>query len=183
MTEEKIDLEKDQTTLTIMDGIGLMRKTVYTRAEFQYPATIASLIAQTASKFDLSVDTTAIANLPNADVVIPAPSSDDELELFEESAETTYRDILDQLAGATGCIARLKYGLERDILELVPISQTSLEDLDFNNFLSVKIKDHFGTVNTVNLAREPQEDNIVYPANYEGDRVEIRLTNNEVWQW
>lgn len=177
--EQEIDLEKGTTKLTIIDTIGLMIETYYKRGDFAYPCSVSALIKQVAGKFGLNYDEEAIDALPNADVEIPS-AGEDELEIFEESAETTYRDILDMLAGATASIARIKAGEETDTLEFVSVNIPSQETLDFNNYLKVKIKDHFGTVNTVTLAREPQGDNVIHPATYEGDRIEIRLTNNEI---
>jgi len=175
--EEKIDLKNGMTELSVIDQIGLMRETNYRRGEIQYPATVASIIEQVAVKFGLTL-ASSVAGLPNASVLIPA-ATEDTLELFEEGAETTYRDILDMLAGATATVARVKLGVA-DTLELAPVQLSSQENLAYSNLMSVSFGDKFGASNTFTLATEPQEDNIIAPATYDSERVEIRLTNNEI---
>lgn len=174
--EEEVNLERDMTTYSIIDPIGLMRERIYTRGTLAYPDTVAGLIEQVASLFGLTLKN-SVASLPNADIVIPS-ATEDQLELFEESAQTTLRDVLDQLAGATGCVARIALG-SANTLELRPLDFTVQDSMDYANLISIKVGELFGTVNTLTLATEPQEDNIIYPEGIT-DRVEFRLTNNEV---
>ena len=90
--------------------------------------------------------------LPNID----APISED---LWAKISGTTYRDILEEVAGATGTIAVIGRGDDRLNLNLPPISEAS-ETLTESNLITAKIGEKWGRASAVVLSRQPQNDNI-----------------------
>lgn len=90
--------------------------------------------------------------LPNID----APITED---LWAKISGTTYRDILEEIAGATGTIAVIGRGDDRLNLNLPPISEAS-ETLTEANLITAKIGEKWGRVSGVVLSRQPQGDNI-----------------------
>ena len=93
-----------------------------------------------------------LANLPNYD----APIAED---LWAKISGTTYRDILEEIAGATGTIAVIGRGNDLLDFDLPPIAAAS-ETLTENNLITAKIGEKWGEVSAVVLSRQPQGDNI-----------------------
>ena len=89
---------------------------------------------------------------PNLD----APINED---LWANISGTTYRDILEEIAGATGTIAVIGGGDDTLDLKLPPITETS-ETLTEANLITAKIGEDWGEVSSVVLSRQPQNDNI-----------------------
>ena len=95
---------------------------------------------------------TDLTNLPNYD----APITED---LWAKISGTTYRDILEEIAGATGTIAVIGRGNDALDFDLPPISQAA-ETLTEANLITAKIGEKWGKVSAVVLSRQPQGDNI-----------------------
>lgn len=94
----------------------------------------------------------ATASPPNLD----APITED---LWAKITGTTYRDILEEIAGATGTIAVIGRGDDILNLELPPVSEAS-ETLTEDNLITAKIGENWGRVSAVVLSRQPQGDNV-----------------------
>lgn len=100
-------------------------------------------------------------------------------ELWENITGITYRDILVQIAQVTAstCIVG-----NDDKVYFKPINATG-EQLTYDNMKKLKLEPIYGEINSVILARTPQEDNI-----YERDEesiknnglTEFRIENNEI---
>lgn len=100
-------------------------------------------------------------------------------ELWENINGITYRDILVQIAQVTAstCIVG-----NDDKVYFKPINATG-EQLTYDNMKKLKLEPIYGEINSVILARTPQEDNI-----YERDEesiknnglTEFRIENNEI---
>lgn len=93
-----------------------------------------------------------ISSLPNLD----APITED---LWAKITGTTYRDILEEIAGATGSIAVIGHGDDTLNFETPPVSEAS-ETLTEANLITAKIGEKWGKVSAVVLSRQPQGDNI-----------------------
>ena len=91
--------------------------------------------------------------LPNTD----APIAED---LWANISGTTYRDVLEEIAGATGTIAVIGGGDDTLDFKKPPISEAS-ETLTETNLITSKIGANWGKVSSVVLSRQPQNDNIV----------------------
>lgn len=168
---QTIDLEKDITVLKGYDKIGVMGLSRYESNGLTFNTTVANLIEQIANKFNLGyiADT-----LPNDNYVI-------EEDLYTKINGITYRDILAELAGATATIARDS----NNILEMHQLekTETGIETLTYNNLRKVKLEQLYGPVNSVVLARTPQEDNVAISDQESIEQnglTEIKLANNEI---
>ena len=105
----------------------------------------------------------------NSDVVIDG-------EKFDNS--NTFRDVLDQIAQvAAGVIA-----FKDDALCVLYLTDTG-EVIDASNLKTLTIGEKYGPVNSIVLARTPQEDNIYARDNdsiAENGLTEIKIANNQI---
>ena len=90
--------------------------------------------------------------LPNAD----APITED---LYARITGTTYRDILEEIAGATGTLAVIGGGDDTLDFNQPPIDAPT-DTMTEDNLVTFKIGPEWGPVNAVVLSRQPQGDNI-----------------------
>lgn len=93
-----------------------------------------------------------LTNLPNYDAPIPE-------DLWAKITGTTYRDILEEIAGATGTIAVIGRGNDQLDFDLPPINAAT-ETLTENNLITAKIGENWGWTSAVVLSRQPQGDNV-----------------------
>lgn len=90
--------------------------------------------------------------LPNTDYTIQE-------DLWKTINETTGRDVLSQIAGATGSLARANSdGKTIDYVSTMVPSDTL--ELTYGEMKKWKIGEKYGDVNTVVLSRQPEEDNV-----------------------
>lgn len=112
-----------------------------------YPITLKQLVEAICTRFSWTLGT---ATFPNDDLSITA-------ELFE-GLQLSFRDILNQVAEASGSI--IYFGND-DKLYIKQISESVLETLTSDNLMTLKIEPMYGELNSVVLSRSPQEDNIL----------------------
>lgn len=142
----KIEFNKE-TGITIATGYDLMIKTMQAYVPFaNYPISMESFAAGLASACGLTL---ASSGITNGSFIISA-------ELFENINGITYREILQQIAEASGSIAMI--GTD-DQLYLKDVADTS-EELTYSNLKKLKLYPEYGPVNSVVLSRQPAEDNI-----------------------
>lgn len=151
ITEEKIDQEKGISTFTGYGGIAMMQNREYQQGSLTFPTTVAGLAQQIADLFALTIDTD-MTTLPNYN----APIAED---LWAKISGTTYRDILEEIAGATGTIAVIGGGDDALDFKLPPVNAAT-ETLTESNLITSKIGENWGKVSAVVLSRQPQGDNI-----------------------
>jgi hypothetical protein len=100
-------------------------------------------------------------------------------ELWENINGITYRDILVQIAQATGTTCIIG---NDDKVYFKPLTETG-EQLTYDNMLKLKLEPMYGEINSVVLARTPQEDNI-YMRDEESiaeyGLTEWKIENNEI---
>lgn len=100
-------------------------------------------------------------------------------ELWENINGITYRDILVQIAQATSTTCIIS---NDDKVYFKPLSETG-EQLTYSNMLKLKLEPMYGEINSVVLARTPQEDNI-FMRDEESVRdnglTEYKIENNEI---
>ncbi len=170
IVEQTINLDKNITTIKAYDTIGIMGKTKYDGG-LTFNTSIGSLIEEIAAKFSLAYEQEEI---PNLDYVVAS-------DQYENSSEVTYRDILAEIAGVTGTIAAV--GGSNNQLQLKTINKTPIETLTYANLRKIKLNEKYGVVNSIVLARTPQEDNIVATDDEsiaENGLTEIKLANNSI---
>lgn len=146
--EQQVDLEKGMTTLKCFDSLIALSKIPYIAGELAFPSTIANTATQLATRRGLIIDE-SVANLPNASQVIAE-------DPYAKISNLTYRDILNEIAGATGTMAIIKNGK----LYFQPAQKTPLADWTYDHLKKIKFKPKYGPISSVVLARTPQEDNV-----------------------
>ena len=169
--EQTVDLEKGTTIVKGYDIIGVAAKINYAEGALAWPCTVANLASQVANLIGIQLDTD-MTTLPNYDYIIGE-------DLYANINGTTYRSILSEIAGATASICRVS----NDKLVFEPAIANVVDILTYDNLLKVKFEPRYGVVNSVVLARTPQEDNI---AVRDEDSIalngltELKLANNEI---
>lgn len=148
VVEQQVDLEKGTTTLKCFDSLIALSKIPYIAGELTFPNTITNIATQLAIRRGLAIDE-SVANLPNASQVIVE-------DPYAKISNLTYRDILNEIAGATGTMAIIKNGK----LYFQPAQKTPVSDWTYDHLKKIKFKPKYGPINALVLARTPQEDNI-----------------------
>ena len=171
--ESTADFEKKTTKIKGYDLMGKLAKTPYNSGTIQFPCTVKELINQLAGRFDFTVDTN-LDNLPNITYQIPE-------DLYAKISNCTYRDILGEIAGATATIAVFN----GKTLSFRDSKKKPDEDeiWTYDNLKALKYKPKYGPVNSLVLARTPQEDNVAVADNASvanNGRTEVKLANNEI---
>lgn len=148
VVEQQVDLEKGTTALKCFDSLIALSKIPYIAGDLIFPNTIANIATQLATRRGLAIDE-SVANLPNASQVIAE-------DPYAKISNLTYRDILNEIAGATGTMAIIKNGK----LYFQPAQKTPVGDWTYDHLKKIKFKPKYGPINALALARTPQEDNI-----------------------
>ena len=171
--ESTADFEKKTTKIKGYDLMGKLAKTPYNSGTIQFPCTVKELINQLAGRFDFVVDTN-LDNLPNITYQIPE-------DLYAKISNCTYRDFLGEIAGATATIAVFN----GKTLSFRDSKKKPDEDeiWTYDNLKTLKYKPKYGPVDSLVLARTPQEDNVAVADNASvanNGRTEVKLANNEI---
>lgn len=144
------DLEKGMTTIEFDDALYRSSDYLYTAGGIEYPTTVEGLANSVCSISALYL-LTDMTTLPNYNYTISE-------DLWATINNTSYRDIIEQIAGATATIARVKGA--HNYLEFAPVRQSVCDDLSYANLRSIKLSRNYGKISSVVLARTPEEDNI-----------------------
>ena len=175
ISEQSVSEDKKKTDLVAKNKVFELTDQKYISNSITYPTTIAGMIEQVANIAGVSTPPRSELDLlPNATVQITE-------QVYENISTTTIRGIMDELAGATGTIAEID---ENNILRHKLLSEKMNSNSSFNDEKMFKFKHGavFPAVNTITLARTPQEDNIFLSV--EGtttdQRNELKIANNEL---
>lgn len=141
----------------------------------EYPITVQELYEAIATHLGYTVSQLTITNGTMAIL-------EDKYTAIEN---VTYRNILDDIAGATGGAIMVKGDAliikYTDTTDFVANVKSTLNE---DNMRSVSIKPKLKPVNIVNLAREPQHDNYVWPQDFDtipvDTRSELVFANNQL---
>ena len=168
--EQKSDIEKGFTIFSAYDKLGQMATQEYD-SNITFPTTVENLVAQIVAKYNLVYD---VRSLTNGSYMIAE-------DLYARINDITYRDILSEIAGATASLILID-GIT-DTLRVIAPPLESSETLTYDNLKKYSIKPKYGPVNSVVLARTPQEDNIAVVDNESVELhglTELKLANNEI---
>ena len=152
----------------------------YTASLWQSGITVKNYLIAILNKLDINYDANSFNLMANADKVI---TSEKYLDIENDSTEAayTYRDILDEIAKASGVTFAFKNSLGGDPFKLYCIKPTeSGYVIDESNLRSVTIGAKYGPVKGVVLSREPQEDNVIYPSNLSDSQTAVKISNVEL---
>ena len=132
-----------------------------------YPIEIKDYLIALGNKIGLSVANTTFYN---QNMKIPS-----ELYLGQDY---TYRDILDEIAQATGSIICLN---ENDEIQVKYPTQTNdTIDEEFLKDVNVDFGQMYGAINTIVLSRSGESDNIYYPETLPENPIEIKIKDNQI---
>lgn len=152
----------------------------YTASLWQSGIAVKNYLIAILNKLDINYDANSFNLMANADKVI---TSEKYLDIENDSTEAayTYRDILDEIAKASGVTFVFKNSLGGDPFKLYAIKPTeSGYVIDESNLRSVTIGAKYGPVKGVVLSREPQEDNVIYPSNLSDSQTAVKISNVEL---
>lgn len=152
----------------------------YTESLWQSGITVENYLIAILNKLGINYDTNSLSLMANADKKI---TSEKFLDIENDSTEAayTYRDILDEIAKASGVTFAYKNSLGGDPFKLYAIKPTeSGYVIDESNLRSVTIGAKYGPVMGVVLSREPQEDNVIYPSNLSDSQTAVKISNVEI---
>ena len=134
---------------------------------FDYPLTVGAYLQGICDRFEWELATPTFCN------------SDVEIEEEKYDNSYTFRDVLDQIAQVSGGIIAFKS--DGKLYVIYPTE--SGETIDESNLKSLTIGEKYGPVNSLVLARTPQEDNI-YAQDTESIDInglcEVKIENNQI---
>ena len=162
--EKKIDEEQDTITIECYD-LMLLSMVPYDLV-VEYPVTVKSYLDAICTRFGWNKRYTTFVN--------------SEIEIEEEKYDSSYtfRDVLDEIAQVAGGMIAF-VGDELDVI----YPTDSGEIIDSSNLKTLKMGESYGPVNSLVLARTPQEDNIYLQdeASVSSNGItEIRIENNQI---
>ncbi len=138
--------------------------------EITYPITISNYLIALGNKIGLSVANTTFYN---SSLTIPS-----ELYLGQEY---TYRDILDEIAQATGSIIFLNTNDE--IVVKYPTLTSDTIDEEFLKDTNVVFKEKYGPINSIVLSRSGESDNVYLQDTEsveENGLCEVKIVDNQI---
>lgn len=142
------DVDSNISTVDLYDPMFMLSTSPYALPDDTFPCTVADL-AETLANFgalDLDPD---FSSLPNQDHVIND-------NLWATIQNTTYRDVINEIAQTTGTTA-----VTSGLTLLFKTFGDSLETVTEKNLVSFQLGQKWGNVNSISLERQPQQDNIL----------------------
>lgn len=177
--EPEYDAAQNITSIIAYDELYLSMQP-YTASLWQSGITVKNYLIAILNKLGINYDTNSLSLMANADKKI---TSEKFLDIENDSTEAayTYRDIIDEIAKASGVTFAFKNSLGGDPFKLYAIKPTeSGYVIDESNLRSVTIGAKYGPVMGVVLSREPQEDNVFYPSNLSDSQTAVKISNVEL---
>lgn len=175
------DAAQNLTSIIAYDELYLSMQP-YTASLWQSGITVKNYLIAVLNKLGINYDANSLNLMANADKKI---TSEKFLDIENDSTEAayTYRDILDEIAKASGVTFAYKNSLGGDPFKLYCIKPTeSGYVIDESNLRSVTIGAKYGPVMGVVLSREPQEDNVFYPSNLTDSQTAVKISNVEIME-
>lgn len=145
--EVSISVEKGTTEVIGYDLMAVAQMTDYSVSQLSFPCTIKNLVEQIANKLGLTVGN--LDNLANINYTIKE-------DLYKKINGMNYRQIIDEIAKATGTTAVIR-GKELIFKGFI----TPTEKLNTSNMLSFKVGEDWGLPTKLVIGREPQGDNVL----------------------
>lgn len=169
---DTVDVDKDKgtRTLNLIDSMTTLQRSNYQVGVVEWPLSVANLALGVASHFELTL--ASMSALPNTTYSIQE-------DLYANISDVTYRSILEEIAGATASMAVIDDG----VLSFRPPQMTINQNLTYGGLKTLRLGEHYGPVNSVVLARTPQEDNIAITDDTSvaaNGLTEVKLANNEI---
>ena len=176
----ELTISKDSGTTDIVAYDKMVNAMIpYDKLEVEYPIDLYTYTQKLCEACNLELGNTSFA--VNNDLPITATKDADGnvVDLWENINGITYRDIFTQIAQATASVCLIG---NDDKIYFKPITSTG-EQLTYDNMFKLKLENIYGEINSVVLARTPQEDNIFLrdeASIQENGLTEFRIENNEI---
>lgn len=177
--EPEYDAAQNITSIIAYDGLYPSMQP-YDISLWKQGITLKEFLVAILKQCEIPYDADSLSLMANADKVI---TSEKYLDIENDSTEAayTYRDILDEIAKASGVTFAFKNSLGGNPAKLYAIKPTeSGYVIDESNLRSVTIGAKYGPVKGVVLSREPQEDNVYYPSNLSDSQTAVKISNVEL---
>lgn len=177
--EPEYDAAQNLTSIIAYDGLYPSMQP-YDISLWKQGITLKEFLVAILKQCEIPYDADSLSLMANADKVI---TSEKYLDIENDSTEAayTYRDILDEIAKASGVTFAFKNSLGGNPAKLYAIKPTeSGYVIDESNLRSVTIGAKYGPVKGVVLSREPQEDNVYYPSNLSAVQTAVKISNVEL---
>ena len=177
--EPEYDAAQNLTSIIAYDGLYPSMQP-YDISLWKQGITLKEFLVAILKQCEIPYDADSLSLMANADKVI---TSEKYLDIENDSTEAayTYRDILDEIAKASGVTFAFKNSLGGNPTKLYAIKPTeSGYVIDESNLRSVTIGAKYGPVKGVVLSREPQEDNVYYPSNLSDSQTAVKISNVEL---
>lgn len=177
--EPEYDAAQNITSIIAYDGLYPSMQP-YDISLWKQGITLKEFLVAILKQCEIPYDADSLSLMANADKMI---TSEKYLDIENDSTEAayTYRDILDEIAKASGVTFAFKNSLGGNPAKLYAIKPTeSGYVIDESNLRSVTIGAKYGPVKGVVLSREPQEDNVYYPSNLSDSQTAIKISNVEL---
>lgn len=171
VSEQSTAKDKESTTVKAISQMMVLQNTEYSEIA-GFPMTVSAMAQEIADRFQLTLSD--MSSLPNASFVIQE-------ELYSHITGENYRNILAEIAGATGTMAVIN-NLESGLM-FRPYQSTVQQALDYQYLKTYTIGEHYGPVNSLILSRLPQEDNVAISDQEsieEYGLTECKIANNEI---
>lgn len=177
--DPEYDAAQNLTSIIAYDGLYPSMQP-YDISLWKQGITLKEFLVAILKQCEIPYDADSLSLMANADKVI---TSEKYLDIENDSTEAayTYRDILDEIAKASGVTFAFKNSLGGNPAKLYAIKPTeSGYVIDESNLRSVTIGAKYGPVKGVVLSREPQEDNVYYPSNLSDSQTAVKISNVEL---
>lgn len=177
--DSEYDAAQNLTSIIAYDGLYPSMQP-YDISLWKQGITLKEFLVAILKQCEIPYDADSLSLMANADKVI---TSEKYLDIENDSTEAayTYRDILDEIAKASGVTFAFKNSLGGNPAKLYAIKPTeSGYVIDESNLRSVTIGAKYGPVKGVVLSREPQEDNVYYPSNLSDSQTAVKISNVEL---
>ncbi len=179
--EPEYDAAQNLTSIIAYDGLYPSMQP-YDISLWKQGITLKEFLVAILKQCEIPYDADSLSLMANADKVITSEKYLD-IENDRTEAAYTYRDILDEIAKASGVTFAFKNSLGGNPAKLYAIKPTeSGYVIDESNLRSVTIGAKYGPVMGVVLSRVPQEDNVFYPSNLTDSQTAVKISNVEIME-
>lgn len=181
--EPEYNADQNLTSIITYDNMYLTMQPYDMTLDWTNGITLKSYLTSILGKLGMQYNVASLNLMANADKLITSEKFID-IENDDTESAYTYRDVLDEIAKASGvsfCYKNTITGSVIDSSQLYAVKPTeSGIVIDESNLKSVTIGAEYGPVKGVVLSREPQEDNIYYPSNLTEDDTAVKISNVEI---
>lgn len=178
--EPEYDAAQNLTSIIAYDELYPSMRTYEMSLDWSSGISLKNYLIAILNKLNISYNESSLSLMANADKTV---TSEKFIDIENDSTESayTYRDVLDEIAKASGVTFAFKNSLGGNPFKLYAIKPTeSGYILDESNLRSVTIGAKYGPVKGVVLSREPQDDNVFYPKNLTDSDTAVKIANVEI---